>query len=81
VFADDTLRQLLRCVRERRTLAAVDPFARRLLHRAIHLTNRRFETEDGPVSAGTLGLLLVRNVADGIHEDIDVTSWPHAGCI
>jgi glycogen debranching enzyme len=38
----------------------------------FHLTNRRFETEDGPVSAGTLGLSLVRNVADGVHEDIDV---------
>src|SRR6516164_7601426 len=40
----------------------------------FHLTNPQFETEDGPVSAGALALSLVRNVADGIHEDIDVTN-------
>jgi glycogen debranching enzyme len=40
----------------------------------FNLTNPRFETEDGPVSAGTLGLSLVRNVADGVHEDIDVVN-------
>src|SRR5262249_30149822 len=40
----------------------------------FQLTNPPFETEDGPVSAGTLGLSLVRSVADGIHEDIDVTN-------
>src|SRR5262249_1913935 len=34
----------------------------------------RFETEAGPVDAGTLVLSLVRNVADGIHEDLDVTN-------
>src|SRR5262249_42916343 len=40
----------------------------------FQLTNTPFETEDGPVSAGTLALSLVRDVADGIHEDIDVTN-------
>src|SRR5262245_23514620 len=40
----------------------------------FHLTNPKFETEDGPVSAGTLALSLARSVADGIHEDIDVTN-------
>ncbi|HKF68778.1 MAG TPA: glycogen debranching N-terminal domain-containing protein, partial [Vicinamibacterales bacterium] len=41
----------------------------------FHLTNPLFETEDGPVNAGTLGLSVVRNVADGIHEDIDLTNY------
>jgi glycogen debranching enzyme len=40
----------------------------------FHLTNPTFETEDGPVNAGTLTLSLLRNVADGIHEDIDLTN-------
>src|SRR6516225_4826355 len=40
----------------------------------FHLTNPQFETEDGLVGAGALALSLVRNVADGIHEDIDVTN-------
>src|SRR5262249_31680852 len=33
-----------------------------------------FETEDGEVAGGTLALSLGRSVADGIHEDIDVTN-------
>jgi glycogen debranching enzyme len=41
----------------------------------FHLTNPLFETEDGPVNAGTLGLSVVRNVADGIHEDLDLTNY------
>jgi glycogen debranching enzyme len=41
----------------------------------FYLTNPLFETEDGPVNAGTLGLSVVRNVADGIHEDIDLTNY------
>jgi glycogen debranching enzyme len=40
----------------------------------FHLTNPTFETEDGPVGTGTLALSLLRSVADGIHEDIDVTN-------
>jgi hypothetical protein len=51
------------------TSASVSYYAAR-----FHLTNPPFETEDGPVAAGTLGLSVSRNVADGIHEDIDVTN-------
>ena len=51
------------------TSAAVSYYAAR-----FHLTNPPFETEDGPVAAGTLALSVGRNVADGIHEDIDVTN-------
>ena len=40
----------------------------------FHLTNPPFDTEDGPVNGGTLALSLLRSVADGIHEDIDVTN-------
>src|SRR5262245_17566855 len=40
----------------------------------FHLTNPPFETEDGPVGAGNLALSLVRTVADGIHEHIEVTN-------
>jgi glycogen debranching enzyme len=40
----------------------------------FHLTNPPFETEGGSVSAGTLTLSMLRNVADGIHEDIDLTN-------
>jgi glycogen debranching enzyme len=55
------------------TSSAVTYYAAR-----FHLTNPRFETEDGPVDDGTLGLSLVRNVADGIHEDIDLTNHGRA---
>jgi glycogen debranching enzyme len=51
------------------TSAALSYYAAR-----FHLTNPLFETEDGPVAAGTLALAIGRNVADGIHEDIDVTN-------
>jgi glycogen debranching enzyme len=51
------------------TSSAVTYYAAR-----FHLTNPPFETEDGPVLAGTLGLSIARNVADGIHEDIDLTN-------
>jgi glycogen debranching enzyme len=40
----------------------------------FYLTNPEFETEDGTVAGGTLALCLARNIADGIHEDIDVTN-------
>jgi glycogen debranching enzyme len=43
----------------------------------IHLTNRALLTEDGPVAERTLGLLLARAVAGGLHEDIDITN--HGG--
>src|SRR5262245_33798462 len=51
------------------TSATVSYYAAR-----FHLTNPPFETEDGPVDGGTLALSLGRNVADGIHEDLDVTN-------
>jgi glycogen debranching enzyme len=40
----------------------------------IHLTNAAVPTEGGSIPAGTLGLVIVRAVGDGIHEDIDVTN-------
>jgi len=40
----------------------------------IFLTNRGFETEDGPVAARTLGLVIGRQVDGGLHEDIDITN-------
>jgi glycogen debranching enzyme len=48
---------------------AVAPHAAR-----IFLTNRAFQTEDGPVAARTLGLVIGRHVDGGLHEDIDVTN-------
>ena len=40
----------------------------------IFLTNRAFETEDGPVAARTLGLVIGRQVDRGLHEDIEITN-------
>jgi glycogen debranching enzyme len=40
----------------------------------IFLTNRAFETEDGPVAARTLGLVIGRHVDGGLHEDIEITN-------
>src|SRR5271156_2025776 len=40
----------------------------------IFLTNRAFETEDGPVAARTLGLVIGRQVDGGLHEDIEITT-------
>src|ERR1700676_1397098 len=40
----------------------------------IFLTNRAFETEDGPIAARTLGLVIGRHVDGGLHEDIDITN-------
>src|SRR6202165_4999003 len=48
---------------------AVSPHAAR-----IFLTNRAFETEDGPVAARTLGLVIGRHVDGGLHEDIEITN-------
>src|SRR6202451_4299102 len=41
---------------------------------SIFLTNRAFETEDGPVAARTLGLEIGRQIDGGLHEDIDITN-------
>ena len=62
VFANGHPWQLL-------TSAPVSYYAAR-----FHLTNLPFETEDGPVAGGTLALSISRNIAEGIHEDIDVTN-------
>jgi glycogen debranching enzyme len=40
----------------------------------IFLTNRYFATEDGPVAARTLGLVIGRQVDGGLHEDIEITN-------
>jgi glycogen debranching enzyme len=40
----------------------------------IFLTNRDFATEDGPVAARTLGLVIGRQVDGGLHEDIEITN-------
>lgn len=43
----------------------------------IHLTNRAFLTEDGPIEERTLGLVLARAVGGGLHEDLDLSN--HGG--
>src|SRR4029077_16829285 len=40
----------------------------------IFLTNRAFETEDGPVAARPLGLVIGRHIDGGLHEDIEITN-------
>jgi hypothetical protein len=37
-------------------------------------TNRSFESEDGPIAARTLGLVIGRHIDAGLHEDIDITN-------
>jgi glycogen debranching enzyme len=48
---------------------AVAPHAAR-----IFLTNRAFVSEDGPIVARTLGLMVSRHIEGGMHEDIDITN-------
>lgn len=40
----------------------------------IYQTNAAFQSEDGPIPARTLGLLIGRHIEGGMHEDIDVTN-------
>jgi glycogen debranching enzyme len=40
----------------------------------IYLTNRAFMSEDGPIAARTLGLMIGRHVDGGLHEDVDITN-------
>jgi N-terminal domain of (some) glycogen debranching enzymes len=40
----------------------------------IHLTNRRFATEDAVVPARSLGLIIGRTLGGGMHEDLDITN-------
>jgi len=48
---------------------AIAPHAARMFQ-----TNRAFLTEEGPVAARTLGLVIGRHVDGGLHEDIDITN-------
>src|ERR1700710_2150839 len=40
----------------------------------IFLTNRAFVSEDGPIAAQSLGLIIGRQIEGGLHEDIDITN-------
>ena len=40
----------------------------------VHLTNPALRTKAGPIAARTLGLLLGRSIAGGMHEDFDITN-------
>ena len=40
----------------------------------IFETNRAFVTEDGPIAARTLGLVIGRHIDGGLHEDIEITN-------
>ena len=40
----------------------------------IFQTNRAFVSEDGPIAAHTLGLMISRHIDGGLHEDIDITN-------
>ena len=48
---------------------AVAPHAARIFQ-----TNRAFVSEDGPIAARTLGLMIGRHIDGGLHEDIDITN-------
>jgi glycogen debranching enzyme len=41
---------------------------------AVYLTNRTILTEDGPIPPRALGLVVSRSIADGMHEDLDITN-------
>jgi glycogen debranching enzyme len=40
----------------------------------IHQTNRALMTENGPIGAHVLGLIISRHIDGGLHEDIDITN-------
>ena len=48
---------------------AVAPHAARIVQ-----TNHAFVSEDGPIPARTLGLMIGRHIEGGMHEDIDITN-------
>ena len=48
---------------------AIAPHAARIFQ-----TNRAFLSEDGPIAARTLGLVIGRHIDGGLHEDIDITN-------
>ncbi len=41
----------------------------------IYLTNADLETEDGPIPADTISLVISREVGEGIHEDLEITNF------
>src|SRR5919108_5614090 len=41
----------------------------------IQLANPLVMTEDGPIGRHDVGLTLTRTVGDGVHEDLDITSY------
>jgi glycogen debranching enzyme len=47
-----------------------------IAHQAARIfqINRAFVSEDGPVAARTLGLVIGRHINGGLHEDIDITN-------
>ena len=48
---------------------AIAPHAARIFQ-----TNRAFVSEDGPIAARTLGLVIGRHIEGGLHEDVDITN-------
>src|SRR5271163_4376571 len=40
----------------------------------VFRTNRAFMSEDGPIAARTLGLVIGRHIDGGLHEDIEITN-------
>jgi glycogen debranching enzyme len=40
----------------------------------IFQTNRAFMSEDGPIAARTLGLVIGRHIDGGLHEDVEITN-------
>src|SRR6202166_1466406 len=48
---------------------AIAPHAARIFQ-----TNRAFTSEDGPIAARTLGLVIGRHIEGGLHEDVDITN-------
>src|SRR5262249_1816987 len=40
----------------------------------VFLTNQTVVTENGPIAPRTLGLVVSRSIAGGMHEDLDVTN-------
>jgi hypothetical protein len=48
---------------------AIAPHAARIFQ-----TNRAFESEEGPIAARTLGLVIGRHIEGGLHEDVDITN-------
>ncbi len=48
---------------------AIAYHAARIFH-----TNRAFMSEDGPIAARTLGLVIGRHINGGLHEDIEITN-------